>query len=97
MTLFGARAMVKTGAEGVFCGALPEQGLGIALKCEDGATRAAEVAMAATIARFLPMSGDERTKLDRFVRKGLRNWNGISVGGLRPAEALTVVPGEAEG
>src|ERR1043166_5535413 len=42
MTLFGPRVLVKTGAEGVFCGALPEQGLGIALKCEDGATRAAE-------------------------------------------------------
>jgi len=94
MTLFGARALVKTGAEGVFCGALPEQGLGIALKCEDGATRAAEVAMAAMIARFLPLSGDERQKLDRFVRKELRNWNGIAVGGVRPAEALTVIPGD---
>src|SRR6185312_12819481 len=88
MTLFGARVLVKTGAEGVFCGALPEQGLGIALKCEDGATRAAEVAMAATIARFLPLSGNERQKLDRFVRKELRNWNGIGVGGLRPAAEL---------
>lgn len=88
MTLFGSRAMVKTGAEGVFCGALPELGLGIALKCEDGGTRAAEVTMAAMIARFLPMSDEERVKLDRFVRKELRNWNGIAVGGLRPADAL---------
>jgi L-asparaginase II len=88
MTLFGPRVLVKTGAEGVFCGALPEQGLGIALKCEDGATRAAEVAMAATIARFLPLSDSERQKLDRFVRKELRNWNGIAVGTLRPGELL---------
>ena len=94
MTLFGARVLVKTGAEGVFCGALPEQGLGIALKCEDGAGRAAEVAMAATIERFLPLSDDERQKLARFVRKELRNWNGIAVGGLRPAASLAVVPGE---
>jgi L-asparaginase II len=28
MRLFGARVLVKTGAEGVFCAALPEQGLG---------------------------------------------------------------------
>ena len=56
MKRFGARVLVKTGAEGVFCGALPEQGIGVALKCDDGATRAAEVAMAAMIARFLPMS-----------------------------------------
>ena len=89
MTLFGARVLVKTGAEGVFCGALPEQGLGIALKCADGASRAAEVAMATVIARFLPLSDEERAALERFVRPVLRNWNGIEVGGLRPAEALT--------
>ena len=45
---------VKTGAEGVYCAALPEQGLGIAVKCDDGAGRAAEVMLAATLARFLP-------------------------------------------
>ena len=89
MKRFGARVLVKTGAEGVFCGALPEQGLGIALKCEDGGTRAAEVTMAAMIARFLPLTGDERAGLQRFVRPVLRNWNGIEVGGLRPgAEVL---------
>jgi L-asparaginase II len=34
------RALVKIGAEGVYCGALPELGLGIALKVDDGAARA---------------------------------------------------------
>jgi L-asparaginase II len=88
MLRFGARVLVKTGAEGVFCGALPEQGLGIALKCDDGGTRAAEVTMAAMIARFLPMSDDEHAALERFVRPTLRNWNGTEVGGLRPSGAL---------
>ena len=45
------RAFIKTGAEGVYCAALPEVGLGIALKIEDGAGRAAETAMAALLAR----------------------------------------------
>jgi L-asparaginase II len=90
MTLFGARVLAKTGAEGVYCGALPGQGIGIALKCDDGATRAAEVAMAAMVARFLPMSDAERGALDRLMRPVLRNWNGIEVGGLRPAEALSL-------
>jgi L-asparaginase II len=85
---FGARVLVKTGAEGVFCGALPEHGIGIALKCDDGATRAAEVAMAAMIARFLPTDGEQRGALDRFVRPVLRNWNGIEVGALRPTDEL---------
>ena len=94
MTLFGARVLAKTGAEGVFCGALPEQGLGIALKCDDGATRASEVAMAAVIARLLPMSEDERGAVGRFLRPALRNWNGIEVGGLRVSETLGVIPGD---
>jgi len=90
MKLFGGRVLVKTGAEGVFCGALPERGLGIALKCEDGATRAAEVAMAAVIARLLPLDGDERVALERFERPTLRNWNGIEVGGLRPGAEIAL-------
>lgn len=84
MTRLGARVLVKTGAEGVFCGALPEQGLGIAVKCDDGGTRAAEVTMATIIAHFLPLSGEECAALERFVRPRLRNWNGTEVGGLRP-------------
>jgi L-asparaginase II len=88
MKLFGARVFVKTGAEGVFCGALPEQGLGIAVKCDDGAARASEVVMAALIARFLPLGDAERAALARFVRPTLRNWNAIEVGALRVTEAL---------
>ncbi len=53
MAALPARVFVKTGAEGVFCGALPELGLGIALKCDDGADRAAETVMAAVIDAFL--------------------------------------------
>src|SRR5207302_6435374 len=53
MAHFRARLFVKTGAEGVYCAALPGQGIGIALKCDDGGARAAEAAMAALIMRFL--------------------------------------------
>jgi L-asparaginase II len=88
MRAFGARVLVKTGAEGVFCGALPEQGLGIALKCDDGGKRAAEVIMAAALARFLPRGDDACAALDRFVRPALHNWNGVEVGGVRPTAAL---------
>jgi len=88
MKFLGARAFVKTGAEGVFCGALPEQGLGIAVKCDDGAGRAAEVITAAIIARLLLLDDAERAALSRFLRPSLRNWNGFEVGELRVAEAL---------
>jgi L-asparaginase II len=88
MHRFGARVFVKTGAEGVFCAALPEQGFGVAVKCDDGAGRAAEVVMAALIARFLRADAADRAFLGRFVHPTLRNWNSIAVGELRPAEAL---------
>ena len=76
---FGARVFVKTGAEGVFCGALPAR-LGIAIKCDDGAGRAAEVAMAAVIARLLPLGAGDRALIDRLLRPTLRTWNGVKVG-----------------
>ena len=88
MKLFGTRVFVKTGAEGMFCGALPEQGLGIAVKCDDGAGRAAEVVMASLVARFLPLDDGERAALARFMRPTLRNWNGVEVGALRVTDAL---------
>ncbi len=87
MTKFGARVYVKSGAEGMCCAALPELGLGIAVKCDDGAGRAGEVMMAATIARLLKSDAD-RVALEKFIRPPLRNWNGIAVGEIRPTEAL---------
>jgi L-asparaginase II len=89
MRLFGVRAFVKTGAEGVYCGALPELRLGIAIKCDDGAGRAAEVVMAAVIGRFLPLEAAEHASLARFVAPTLRNWNGFDVGALKVTEAVT--------
>ena len=88
MAALGARAFVKTGAEGVHCGALPELGLGFALKCDDGAGRAAEVVTAALVRHFLRPQGEPASIMDRLTRPGLRNWNGIAVGELRPAGAV---------
>ncbi len=76
------RVFVKTGAEGVFCAALPEQGLGLALKCDDGATRAAEAMMAHALRLFMPVNTAEDTVLKRFCDKPVKNWNGTTVGRL---------------
>jgi L-asparaginase II len=79
-------ALVKTGAEGMFCGCVPSLGLGIALKCEDGAGRAAECAMAAILARLLP---EHVGTLSAWADRPLANWNGIVVGRVRAVgEAL---------
>lgn len=88
MEALGARAFVKVGAEGVYCATVPELGLGIALKCDDGAARAAEVAMAALVERFLPLSAQEAEAVAALSRPQMRNWNGRLVGTMRPAAAL---------
>ena len=85
----GLRAFVKTGAEGVYCAAFPESGLGVAIKCEDGASRAAETAMAALIARFVPLSGAEHAALASRLAPPILNWNGATVGLIRASSALT--------
>jgi L-asparaginase II len=88
MQLLGIRAFVKFGAEGVYCAALPEQGLGIAVKCDDGAVRAAEVIMAVLLRKFLGASDTTKRSLDRFVQPPVKTWGGQEVGSLSPAPVL---------
>ena len=89
MLAAGGRVMVKVGAEGVYCGAVPELGLGIALKCDDGAVRAAEVMAAAVLQRLLAGDPALAAAFGDMARPALRNWNGIEVGALRPTPALS--------
>ena len=85
MGVTGERVLVKGGAEGVYCAALPEQRLGIALKIDDGAGRAAEVAMGRLLRRFGALTGDEPERLLRVLEPALTNWAGTVVGEIRPA------------
>jgi L-asparaginase II len=87
--ILGERAYVKTGAEGVYCAAFPERGLGVAIKCRDGASRAAEVAMAAMIVRFVALGSSENAALAPRLAPVVTNWNGQAVGELRAADSLT--------
>lgn len=90
MQQLGERVCCKVGAEGVFCAALPELGLGVAIKIDDGNnSRAAEVVMASVIEAALCLSDADAEVLHSLCRPTLRNWNGIEVGQLRPAVALT--------
>ena len=89
MERLGERAFVKAGAEGVHCAALPELGYGIAVKCDDGTKRAAEVVLAEVIRRFLPLDGEEQAMIGAFARRTLTNWNGVEVGEIRTAGPLS--------
>lgn len=88
MQMLSGRAFVKMGAEGVHTAALPELGLGVAIKIEDGAGRASEVAMAAVLARLLPLSGEDAAWLDGRSRRTIKNWEGVEVGEIRAAGVL---------
>jgi L-asparaginase II len=82
------RAFVKTGAEGVFCGAIPHAGIGIALKCEDGAHRASETAMAALLASLDVWTWQEQDQLSSFTEVTLKNWRKFTVGKIRSVSPL---------
>ncbi|SDA44080.1 asparaginase [Sinorhizobium sp. NFACC03] len=82
------RIFAKTGAEGVFCAAIPEKGIAIALKCEDGTTRAAEAMVAATLARFFRDEPDLHAALMAQANHSMYNWNGIHVGDVRITDAF---------
>ena len=84
------RIFAKIGAEGVYCAALPKLGLGIALKCDDGASRAAEAMVASVMGRLL---GDEAlaAKLDAIGSPEILNRRGVAVGKVRVTEALAAL------
>lgn len=80
--------LAKSGAEGVACATLPSLGLGLAVKIDDGAGRAAQVVMATLLVRLFSAKsrGDAlRAVCERYGRPVLRNWNGLEVGALRPS------------
>jgi L-asparaginase II len=78
-------AFLKGGAEGVFCAALPKRGIGIALKIDDGAKRAAEAAIAAVLKALLP---EARRAIGEACDFKLRTWRGRDVGAVAAAPAL---------
>jgi L-asparaginase II len=88
MQIAPGRIFAKTGAEGVFCAAIPEQGVAIAVKCDDGNGRAAEAMIAATLARFFEKGNDVHAGLMAMANKALSNWNGIHVGDIRATAVL---------
>lgn len=88
MEALGARVFMKTGAEGVYCASFPELGYGVAIKCDDGAGRAAEIAMASIIRNFLSLDEREAQLLEEATMPIQKNWNGLAVGRMKPTEAF---------
>jgi L-asparaginase II len=83
------RALIKTGAEGVYTGAVPASGLGIALKIDDGNGRAANCVIATVLKRFDVLHDDEWRQLRSLACPPVENVAGVTVGSTEAAHALS--------
>ncbi len=88
MEVTGEKALTKTGAEGVYCAAFPELGLGVAIKVDDGAGRAAEMLMARLLRRFDILSAAQADEIGGLLAAPLHNRAGLGVGEVRPAAQI---------
>jgi L-asparaginase II len=86
MRAANGRVATKAGAEGFYAAIIPEEGLGIALKIDDGAGRGAETAMAAILDK-LGLLGEDRAARE-LVREPVLNTRNAIVGERHPAPAL---------
>ena len=77
--------IVKTGAEGVYCGAVPAAGVGIALKIDDGASRSAECAMGAVLSGLGCLTEKQSSDL---VGSAILNVAGKKVGRVQPTPEM---------
>ena len=77
------RAVAKIGAEGVHSIAVPEQGIGIAVKVDDGAMRAQFPAVIRILQMFDVLPSARPPRLDEFMRRPVRNTRGEVVGEIR--------------
>jgi L-asparaginase II len=79
------RVVAKIGAEGVHSVAIPEQGIGFAVKVEDGAQRAQFPAVLRILQAFDVLPAELPSRLEEFLRRPVRNTRGEVVGEIRLA------------
>jgi L-asparaginase II len=77
--------LAKTGAEGIITAALPERGLGIAVKIADGGSRARSVALLAILDYLGELSDAHKQQLQAHIKPTLINSRGLAVGDIRVA------------
>ncbi|CAA9537381.1 MAG: Hypothetical protein of L-Asparaginase type 2-like superfamily [uncultured Thermomicrobiales bacterium] len=92
MAIAGGRVVAKSGAEGLFCLALPERGLGGAVRVLDGSFRAHPVVVAALLHELGALDEATLAAIGERHPAAIRNHNGWQVGELRSAFVLGGVP-----
>ncbi len=83
------KAILKTGAEGVFVAILPELEKGIALKIFDGGTRASECAIASLLIQLGVLNPNHPTAL-AYTHARILNWRKIETGMMKASNSFKV-------
>lgn len=84
----GTTCLLKGGAEGVYTGAVPDRGLGICLKVDDGAGRASKATFGAILRHLGVIDDAMAARLAAPLAPNVTNWEGRVVGRIRPAADL---------
>lgn len=77
------RVISKVGAEGIHSVAIPQQGIGFAVKVDDGAQRAQFPAVLRILQCFDALPQKLPSRLEEFVHRPVRNTRGETVGEIR--------------
>lgn len=85
MERLSPRVLVKTGAEGCYTACIPERGLGIAIKIDDGRGRAANVAVGAVLQTLGEMDDSVAAELQNYIAPSITNSRGEVVGRAEPS------------
>lgn len=88
MTAFAGRIFGKSGADGVYCLGDRERQLGIALKIEDGSSRAKYAVMNEILRQLDIGVGDALERLGEYTNPALKNFSGKVVGSIQTEFAL---------
>lgn len=83
MTTLGGRVVSKIGAEGVMAIGVRASGLGIAIKCDDGASRGYEPLAIELLARFGVLDAPDAAALSSYRAARLSNFSGVEIGSTR--------------
>jgi L-asparaginase II len=92
MAAFPARVLAKVGAAGIYCAALPELGVGVALKVADGDSEVSAPALLAVLSAVLQRAGVadryDLAPVAAHASRPILNTRGARVGTLRAAGVL---------
>ena len=87
MRAMEGRVAVKTGAEAIFVAIVPERRMGVAVKIEDGGTRAAEAVVTQILVGLGVLDANHPVAV-KYTHGPIVNRRGINTGHMKPVEAL---------